>query len=304
MAHEVETMFSAREVPWHGLGTVTEDALTAKDAIVAGGLDWNVALHDLYAEVGGKKIKVPDRHAVVRDNDSRILGTVGTKYTPFQNREAFAFADSLVDSGDAMYETAGSLRHGRVIFLTMKVPTEIKIAGEDAHDLYLVLRTSHDGTMAISVYVTPIRVVCMNTMTMAVAAAKQRWSMPHVSTIEGKLQEARETIRLTFDYAHSFVEMGNQLVATKITDDQLHALLEDTLPNRPKTADVIEEMMHLYRESPTNGYTGTGWGAMNALTEYFDHGREVRSQEAVFNNIMNGEIATIRSRFAKALLAV
>ncbi|MGB2791287.1 MAG: DUF932 domain-containing protein [Candidatus Moraniibacteriota bacterium] len=306
MAHEVETMFSAREVPWHGLGVITEDVLTAKDAIIAAGLDWDVELRNIYVASSDKKSKLilPGNHAVVRTSDDRVLGTVRSRYVPFQNRDAFAFADSLVDSGEAKYETAGALRDGRVVFLTMKVPTDIKIAGEDAHDLYVVLRTSHDGSKAIGVYVTPIRVVCMNTMTFAVNAAEQKWSMPHVSTVEGKLQEARETIRLTFDYADQFVVMGNQLVSTKITDDQLVALLEDVMPNRPKTADVIDQMMHLYRSSETNGYQGTAWGGLNAITEYFDHGRETRSQEAVFHNIMDGEIATIRNNAAQRLLTL
>lgn len=305
--HEVETMFSARVVPWHGLGTVTEDVLTAKEAIVAAGLDWDVELRNIYVQTADKKSKIvlPGNHAVVRMSDDRVLGTVKSRYVPFQNRDAFAFADSLVDSGDAKYETAGSLRDGKVVFMSMKVPNGIAIDGDnDPHDLYIMLLTSHDGSKAISVHVTVIRPVCMNTVTAAVRAAKHKWSMPHVSTIEGKLQEARDTLSLTFDYADSFVQMGNQLVSTKITDDQLVAILTDVLPKRPKTPDVIESMMDLYHNSPTNGYTGTAWGGYNALTEYFDHGREVRSQEAVFHNIMSGEIATARNSMVERLLAV
>ena len=305
MAHEVETMFSAREVPWHGLGTVTDDVLTAKEAIVAGGLDWDVELRKMYVGTPrDTKVLVPGANAVVRTSDDSVLGLVKSRYVLFQNREAFSFADSLVDSGEAKYETAGSLRKGAVVFLTMKVPDQIMIAGEDAHDLYIVLRTSHDGSKAISVMVTPIRVVCMNTMTLAAGAARQKWSMPHVSTLDGKLQEARETIKMTFSYVDEFVRMGDQLVATKITDDQLYAVLNDSLPKRPKTEERIDFMMDLYRTSETNGFTGTGWGGLNAVTEYDDHYRETSSQEAVFSNIMDGEIARVRNNVARRLLAV
>lgn len=305
MAHEVETMFSAREVPWHGLGTVTDDVLTAKEAIVAGGLDWDVELRKMYVGTPrDTKVLVPGANAVVRTSDDSVLGLVKSRYVLFQNREAFSFADSLVDSGEAKYETAGSLRKGAVVFLTMKVPDQIMIAGEDAHDLYIVLRTSHDGSKAISVMVTPIRVVCMNTMTLAAGAARQKWSMPHVSTLDGKLQEARETIKMTFSYVDEFVRMGDQLVATKITDDQLYAVLNDSLPKRPKTEERIDFMMDLYRTSETNGFTGTGWGGLNAVTEYYDHYRETSSQEAVFSNIMDGEIARVRNNVARRLLAV
>lgn len=306
MAHMVEAMFSAREVPWHGLGVVTEDVLTAQAAIIAGGLDWDVELRKMYAATSDKKSKVlvPGSNAVVRVTDDSVLGVVKSRYVPFQNRDAFAFADSLVDSGEAKYETAGSLRKGAEVFLTMKVPGHILIAGEDAHDMYILLRTSHDGTKAISVMIVMIRVVCMNTLTMAVAGAKQKWSMPHVSTIEGRLGEARETIGMSFAYSDEFVRMGDQLVATKITDDMLHDLLEDVLPDRPKTDERIDTIMSLYHDSPTNGFYGTGWGALNAVTEYYDHYRETSSREAVFNNIMAGEIARVRNQVGGRLLAV
>jgi phage/plasmid-like protein (TIGR03299 family) len=297
-------MFSARETPWHGLGTVTADALSAEDAIQAAGLDWGVKLHSLYAEIGDKRKKVVDRFAVVRDSDESILGTVGTRYTPFQNRDAFSFVNSLVDDGDAKFETAGSLRHGKVIFVTMKLPVDMTLDGGDVHEMYILLRTSHDGTMAIGAYATPVRVVCMNTCSFAVANAKHKWSMPHVSNVQKKVAEARDTMKLTLAYAEEFVKLGNQMINTKVTDDEIIAILTGALPKRPKTGERIELIMDYYRNSPTNGYTGTGWGAFNAVTEYFDHGRDTSSVEGVFNQIMDGEIASIRNKVSSQLLAV
>lgn len=304
MAHEVETMFSARTTPWHGLGTVTPNALSAKDAIVAAGLDWQVEPRALWTASADKKskLKIDGKKAIVRTSDDAILGLVSDRYVPFQNEDAFTFADNLLDMAD--FETAGSLRHGKVIFLTAKLHKSIMVAGSDAHDLYLVLRTSHDGTKAISVNLTPIRVVCMNTLTMAIKGARYKWAMQHTTRLEGKLQEARDTLKLSFSYADEFVKLGNELVSIKLTDDKFHEIIEDLLPNRPKTGEVIDSIMDLYRTSPTNGYNGTAWGAINAITEYFDHGRETRSEEAVFTNIMDGQIAGLRNRASKQLLSL
>lgn len=305
MAHEVETMFSARELPWHGLGKVTPDVLTAKEAIIEAGLDWEVELRTLFVSLpGGNRKKIEDRKAVMRNSDNAVLGIVSPLYVPFQNRDAFAFTDNLVDSGDAKYETAGSLRDGRVVFLTMKVPFGMNVDGDDAHDLYIVLRTSHDGSTAISVAVTPIRVVCMNTMTMALRRARHKWSMRHVSTLEGRLQEARDTLALTHSYADAFVGRANEMVAHKITDDAFHSLLEDLLPQRPKTEETIDTIMDFYRNSPTNGYTGTAWGGINAITEYFEHGRDLKVSEARMGNTIDGHIAQLRSKAGNMLLAL
>ena len=309
--HEVESMVSARVLPWHFGETkdrtrISDDVMTAEEAIKLAGLDWEVALKDLWvAQANGKYMKVPGNFAVERDSDHQVLGVVKTRYVPFQNRTAFGFTDDLVDSGAAKYETAGSLRGGKVIFLTMKVPIDMLVGGEDAHELYIVLRTSHDGTKAISVYLTPIRVVCMNTLSLSFAGSKQKWSMPHVSTLEGKLQEARDTLQLSYKYAEDFVVMGNTLLETKVTDDMVAKLIDDVMPTWRKKADEVHEsIMTLYRESPTNGYTGTAWGALNAITEYFDHGREIRSTDSAVMNVLDGENAIVRNKAAAILLSL
>lgn len=293
-----------RTIPWGGLGTDTSDAKTAHDALATAGLDWDVKLHSLYVQLGKNKKKVDDRFAVVRQQDEQVLGTVGKRYVPFQNRDAFTFADNLVESGEASYETAGGMRNGKVVFLTMKVPMDLTIAKDDVHDLYIVLRTSHDGSTAVGVTVTPIRVACLNAMTAAVKEARAKWSAPHTSTLEGKLAEARDTLRLTKAYAEEFVKLGNELVSVKVTDDMLQKLLQDTLPVRPKTHEVIDNIMNLWESSDTNGFRGTGWGAMNAITEYFDHFRDTTSAEAVMMSTLDGEIASIRNRAAQSLLSV
>ena len=146
MPAEVETMFSAREVPWHGIGTVVPDALTAEEAIRESGLDWEVTKEPFFVkDSSGEYHLAPRFYATVRSTDGRILGSVKEDYTVFQNRDAFSFADNLVDSGEAKYETAGSLFHGAWVWLTMKMPKQVLIAGDDPVDMYLLLNSSHDG---------------------------------------------------------------------------------------------------------------------------------------------------------------
>jgi phage/plasmid-like protein (TIGR03299 family) len=293
-----------RGLPWHGLGNGVEGARTAKQAIIDAGLDWEVELRKVFAEgASGNKILLPGHHAVTRTSDDRVLGVVKSRYTPFQNREAFEFADALVDSGDAKYDTAGSLRGGRVVFLSMQVPNHILVGGEDAHDMYLMLRTSHDGTTAIGVYVVIIRPVCMNTVTFAISGAKHRWSMPHVSTLQGKLQEARETLQLSFSYADAFQEQAEALMNVKVSDDAAVDILTDVLPTRPKTDEKIDEIMECLRTSERNGYHGTGWGLVNAVTEYHQHWRTGTQPEATFFNVMDGEIRKWRDGTAQRLLS-
>lgn len=313
MSHDIEcdasgraSFFSAREVAWHQLGTVTPEALTARDAMVAANLDWGVDLFPLFAQVEGEFKPVDDRKAVVRSSDYKVLGTVGTHYVPFENADAFQFMDNLVDSGEAKYETAGALRGGKIVFLTLKVPQDILIGGEDLHELYLLLRTSHDGTKAISVYVTPIRVVCKNTMALATygRVVKQKWSVTHVSTVHGRLAEARNSLNMTFKYVDEFKKIGDRLLSTKVSASEFDLLLDRVLPNRPKTPSVKLQITGIHNTSPTVRYPGTAWGALNAITEYFDWYRRSGSEEARFINTIDGVGAKARNTATALLLTM
>jgi phage/plasmid-like protein (TIGR03299 family) len=304
--HEVETMMYNRErgLPWHGLGNGVSGARTAKQAIVDAGLDWDVELRKMYTLSGkGNKIQVPGFFASTRVTDDKVLGVVKTRYVPFQNREAFAFTDDMVDSGEAKYDTAGSLRGGKVVFLSMLVPQHILVAGEDRHDMYILLRTSHDGSKAIGVYLTMIRAVCMNTVTLGVNSAEFQWSTPHVSTMEGKLAEARNTLQLSFTYADEFSKHVEQLMKTKVNDDRAVDILTTVLPARPKTDEKIDAIMECLRTSDKNGYHGTGWGVVNAITEYQQHWRDHIEPEATFMNVIDGEIRKWRNKASDLILS-
>lgn len=299
----VESMFSAREVPWHQIGTVTDDVLTAAEAIEAAGLDWEVDLRPMYVlSSQGDKVRVPDKFGVVRDADESVLGVVGKNYVPFQNREAFQFFDNLVDSGEAMYETAGSLKHGRWVWLTAKLPNHIQIGGIDEVEVYLLLHTSHDGTKSIQVDVTPVRVVCANTLNLATRASKRKWSVRHLATAGHRLQEARNTLGMTFKYIDTFTAEAELLLSQSFTDRQMKNLLDTILPDLPRKESTKELILDNFVEGKTlDNIRGTKWGALNAIGEYYDWLRDPRTPQSQVLGSWQGVGVTQRNK-ALALL--
>ena len=195
MAADVETMFYTREKPWHGLGTRVEGAPSSGDALRFAGLDWRVVQEPIRTESGEA---IPGWKANVRDSDRRVLGVVTDRYRIIQNSEAFAFTDALLGSG-VRYETAGSLQGGRKVWLLARLPREYIISGERISP-YLVFSNTHDGSGAVRVALTPIRVVCNNTLNLALASAARSWSMVHTGDIRGKVREAEDTLFRAEEY--------------------------------------------------------------------------------------------------------
>jgi phage/plasmid-like protein (TIGR03299 family) len=298
MAHAVETMVSGESLtPWHGLGTVVEGLLTASEALKLGGLDWTVNKEPLYLASG---IEVPDRFAVVRSSDSKPLGVVGGDYKVFQNDEAFSFFDTVVDeTGTAHYTSAGSLFGGKRVFLTAKIGDTIQVAGEDQHDLYLLITNSHDGSKAFTAATTMIRAVCNNTVTLALETAKTRWSLRHKVTLEGKAQEARDALKLSYKYSDAFNAEVEKLLQVQVTNDQFAAIVADLLPEQKRQKEKnVEALTAIFAHEATiidTSAAGNGWGAVNAATFWTDHTRESRSEEARFKSLTDGFASKFRS---------
>ena len=314
MSHEVETMFSGNRItPWHGLGNVVEGVLTAEDAIVAGGLDWTVSLRPIFrqkhhitlegVEIGYERID--NRFELVRDSDETPYAVLSDKYKPFQNAQAFSFMDSLVESGAAKYETAGSLKGGRVVFVTMKTPGYITLPGGDKIETYLLLRTTHDGTGRIMVYVVTVRVVCWNTLTWGISGALHKWGVTHTSDVQAKVEQAQKSLGLTIDYDKAFEAEARELLDIRVTDDQIARFLKEELEDRPKRDEEIQKILINVNESPTVGeYAGTAWGALNGVTEYFEHLKANRSADAHFTRMFDGPQFKLRTDLANRLKAL
>ena len=186
MSANVETMFYVREKPWHGLGTMVQEAPTSAEALKLAGLDWTVEARDMWLNGGYEPI--PGYKANVRSSDNKVLGVVSNKYRIVQNADAFAFTDALI-GGDVRYETAGSLLDGKKIWLLAKLP-DSEICG-DKTEPYVCFSNTHDGSGAVRVCMTPVRVVCNNTLNLALDTAQRAWSVRHVGDINSKLVEAR-----------------------------------------------------------------------------------------------------------------
>ena len=145
---------------------------------------------------------------------------------------------------------------------------------------------------------------CTNQLTFFRRTAPHSWSIPHVADVKGKVAAARSSLAMSFAYVDEFVEIGNKMAGTKLSGNKFHHILEETLPHRPKTEEVIQSIEDLYRNSNTNGFGGTAWGALNAVTEYFDHKRDTRSNESIFFGAVAGDPAKIRNAVAQRLVAL
>ena len=294
MAANVETMMYVREKPWHGLGTEVSEAPTSADALRLAGLDWEVQQKNIQV-CGGSRIE--NYKANVRSTDGSVLGVVSDSYKIVQNAEAFSFTDELI-GGDVRYETAGSLRGGKKIWLLAKMP-ERKIAG-DAVEPYLCFSNTHDGTGAIRVCMTPIRVVCNNTLNLALNTAKRQWSARHMGNIEQKMQEARMCLQLADAYMDGLGDYANKLANKTINDEELDKILNEMFPveendsERKKTMakKAKDEFMVCYWRPDIAQFLNTAWGVVNAMSDMVSHSEPLRNtanyRENNWGRIMDG----------------
>lgn len=304
MSHAIEqdaatgtaAFFSARETPWHKLGQLTTECLTAEEAIATAHLDWQVTKEPLsttvVSEAGVSTIEIPDKFATVRVNPftgkPEVLGVVGSQYTPVQNIDNAEFLNAIVEESGAHFETAGSLWNGRQVFITMKAPKGLLIGGHDAVDQYLVATNSHDGSTAFRVAVTPTRVVCANTLRAGLQNAKSTFSTRHTVNAKGRIDEARRALGVMWNYMEEFEAVANHLYDAEFTNAEFDRLVAHLVPETkdaaPRTvtmrAEKIGKITDLYRTAATQeGIRGTKWGAYNALTEYADWFLPVRGDE-------------------------
>lgn len=280
MAANVESMFFVRETPWHGLGKRVSEALNSKEALIAAGLNWSVIQEPIYTET---KELIEGYKANVRNVDRQVLGVVTDRYKIVQNQEAFAFTDELLGEG-VRYETAGSLQGGRKVWLLAHLPHEYIISGERISP-YLVFFNSHDGSGAIKVAITPIRVVCQNTLNLALSTAKRSWSMIHTGDIKGKMQEAKDTLFMAEKYMDSLGKEFEVLRRKKLTDKQvldyieiLLPLEEDSTPQQIKNMKRLREDMKMrYFDAPDLKDVGkNAYAFVNAVSDFATHAEPLR----------------------------
>lgn len=296
MAALVESMFYTREKPWHGLGVRVEEAPTSADALRLAGLDWNVRSEYV---LDSKGVIIPDYRANVRDRDEKVLGIVGNRYKIVQNTEAFAFTDELI-GGEVHYETAGSLKDGKQIWLLAKMPTW-DIGGDEVEP-YLCFSNTHDGSGAVKVCMTPVRVVCNNTLNLALNTAKRSWSMRHTENISSKLSEARDCLFLANRYMMGLSAYADTAKHISLPDNQLKEYLNELFPviGEPterkvkNSREAKEAFMVCYYAPDIQKFRGTAWGALNAMADFVGHAQPHNDRTTYAENnwgrIMDGHI--------------
>jgi phage/plasmid-like protein (TIGR03299 family) len=300
MAHELETQngkasfASFREPAWHGLGTVfTEEKNTAEMLAAANLNNWNVRLVDV--EIPNTLTSDKSYQYVVRTNptdntQTDVLGVVGERYVPVQNEELFAFGDNILDGG-GRWETAGSIRGGRVVFGSLALERETVLDPSGVADkvkTYLLINTSHDGSIAIQASITPVRVVCANTLNLALGrkgkSPKQSFKIRHTQTAEGKIAVAREALGLANKYMDEFDKMAHAMIQKEITAQDFNNIILAAYPKPEKDSkgavkkweNKVDIINDIYTGQFNGMIAGTAWGAFNAMTERLDWYRNSR----------------------------
>ena len=289
MPANVESMFYVRVAPWHGLGTCVEEALNSKEALEKSGLNWTVKQQSIMT---GNSI-IPGYKANVRQSDGKILGVVTDRYKVVQNQEAFAFTDALLGEG-VKYETAGSLCDGKKIWLLAKLPDKYIIEGEQI-DPYLVFSSSHDGSGSIKVCMTPIRVVCQNTLNLALSSTKRIWSTIHVGDLAAKMDEAHNTLLLAEKYMGRLGTEVSRLSKIKLSDSKVMEYIDLLLPMDEQSTDlhrknltrIREDLKIRYFDAPDLRHVGkNAYRFVCAVSDFATHAKPLRETANYRENVL------------------
>lgn len=300
MSHEVESLMyvsneeNGRFVPWHGLGTPVQSALTSAEALKAAELDWTVEAKPIYTDKG---IQIPGYVANTRDKDDSVLGIVSDKYKIVQNVDAFAFTDNLIGK-DVRYETAGSLRNGKSTFMLARLPQK-KILGDDFEN-YICFTNTHDGTGAVKVCSTNVRVVCNNTLNLALNTAKRSWTCKHMGRIEDKLQEAQRALQLAEEYTEQLSIYAERAANITIDEAKTYEVIKQLFPisddasdrMKKNNQDAINDFRNCLVAVDLSPFYGTLWGLVNAASDFAYHRTPTRMtstyQEGKMNQAIHG----------------
>ena len=289
MAANVESMFYVREKPWHGLGVEVKEAPTSSAALVYAGLDWTVEQKDVYTQDGNL---IAGYKANTRNTDNTILGIVSDRYKVVQNEDAFQFTDDLLGAG-VTYETAGALQGGRKVWMLAKMPLRYIIAGDEIAP-YMVVMNSHDGSSGIKVAMTPIRVVCQNTLNLALNSAKRIWTTKHTENVMSRVHEARETLLLAETYMSELGRGIDGLSRIKLTYKKVIEFMNEFFPvdsdipeaQRKNNLRLLNDMKMRYWDAPDLSHVGkNAYRFVNAVSDFATHADPIRKTKNYNENL-------------------
>ena len=289
MSANVETMFYVREKPWHGLGTQVKEAPTSSEALIYAGLNWQVTQEDVYTENGRK---IFGYKVNTRSTDETALGIVSDRYKVVQNEDAFRFTDDLLGEG-VVYETAGALQGGRKAWMLARMPEKYIIAGDEITP-YMVVMNSHDGSSGIKVAMTPIRVVCQNTLNLALNTAKRIWTTKHTENVMSRVYEAKETLSLAGQYMGELGRGIDELSQIKLPDRKVLEFMQEFFPittdmtdaQRKNNMRLLEDLKSRYWDAPDLAHVGkNGYRFVNAVSDFATHAAPIRRTENYRENL-------------------
>jgi phage/plasmid-like protein (TIGR03299 family) len=327
-------MVSLCEKPWHGLGKVVNEAMTSHDAIALAGLDYEVKLGKLYSTIYDELpritlpsdiINIPNYFATYRKDTNDYFGVVGSRYEIVQNREAFSFFDEIVGKKEAMFETAGALGKGETIFITAKLPHYIKIGGSDIIEKYLLFTSTHDGSGSIKAMLTPIRVVCNNTLNQALKNNTNKITLKHTLNVHDRLKEGARLMGLVNVHSENFQHCLNYLSTCEITVEQINKLVTELylsyteleLLNRANgRIEIVDEISTKKKNtindvlvSIDNGigqnvFRGSAYWLYNGITTYYSNKKSYSSDEDRFTSILEGSSSSIQQKAFDKILTL
>jgi phage/plasmid-like protein (TIGR03299 family) len=291
---------SHSEKAWHGLGQIVEKAMTAEEAIKLANLDYGVDKTTVSFEVGDEKLPIEGYYATYRTDNNQYLGMVKSRYEIVQNTEAFGFFDSIIDEGEAIFETAGVIGNGERIFVTAKLPDDMEVGGEKIQK-YIMLMNSHDGSSSIVAGLTNIRVVCNNTLQAALRGLDNKVSIDHVSGAQNKLKEAHRVMGIASKYNQEVSDIFNRMVDYKMNPLQYDEFFFNILKPEYKKVMTSEEEKEMstrlknminattefaftHPTQTTEASNGTLWGAYNAISGYYNYIKDYPSAESKFTS--------------------
>ena len=289
-------MMYVGKTPWHGLGTRLDNPATAIEAIRAAHLDWTVAGTPVVMSRDSSYYEIDGYQAIHRTDTGKVFAVMTDRYEIVQNENAWTFMDSALGPGKAHYHTAGALRDGRVVWILAKLDGIAEIVKDDPVEKYLLLVTSHDGSLALQIHTTPVRVVCGNTMTAALARGRQYISIKHTASVHRRIEEAQKALAKGEAYFDDMVAEARQFSRHLMTDKDMTAFAKALLKIYPTSHKVnsqteaaereINELFIVGRGQDNPLVRGTAWAAYNAVTEYIDY----RSRVQKVGDVSQGSI--------------
>jgi phage/plasmid-like protein (TIGR03299 family) len=309
--HLVQSMAYVGEQPWHGLGTRLVPDQPLEVWAQQAGMNWQIEAADVHYIAGhpfpGSLHKYPEQKVLYRSDTKAPLSVVSSRFKVVQPAEVLEFYRDLTEIGGYEMETAGVLKEGRKLWALARTGQSVTLKGSDTVNGYLLLATACDGTLATTAQFTSVRVVCNNTLAVALRDGNGAVKVPHRSAFDAQAVKQQLGIAITpwSSFADHIKELANCRVAEKKVEGFLTKVFVyghlDTAAKEPAfNEQAAQKVLALYagqgKGSGLSSAKGTAWGLLNSVTEYVDHHRRSHSHDHRRDAAWFGQGALLKQR--------